>query len=181
MYYIWEQDWRLTAVTDIKVPEAWEYYGLLSGEVIDIKLPPLELLMPSLEEIPDALVNQWEYLVFGPKLRDTIAKLTRDGIQYLPAIVKDEATGETLSDYLVANLLVNIPAIDRKGSALEIADGMIFAIDRLVLDASRVGDHSLFRLQEFASLVVVREDVADGIAQSKCSGMQFLPVNKLRV
>ena len=97
------------------------------------------------------------------------------------AIVSDRKAGKQIWDYKVGNLLVRIAAIDKKRSSIEYVDEDILSINSLVLDGNRIGSYSFFRLQEFASIIIVREDVIQVIKQNRCTGARFVPTEEFRV
>jgi hypothetical protein len=156
-------------------------YPLYSGESINASLPPLQLIVPDVEDLCDVVVNPWAYLVWSPRLRTALAALTSDPIQYLSAIVRDPL-GKMSEDYMLANPLVQVDAVDEERSSLLYnPDGYIEGVDALALKEERVGKRSLFRLSSIPVDVIIREDIAEGIIQSGCTGVSFLPITDYRI
>ena len=183
-YYCWRQDWnRAEDVCDVVTPPGWAKAYLLMGKALPQEFPPLHFITKRSTGLSDALLNRWNYLVFSPKLRETLAALTDTPIQYLEARVSRGVAGRSIPGYCLCNPLVSIAAIDRQRSELDYYDdgtGDIMAIKRLVLDEQQVGAHSLFRVRDLASLLIARVDVAQGIIENGCIGISFVPVAEYR-
>lgn len=182
-YFVWQQDWnRPVDVKDVTMPNGWSRSLVLMGQRIADDVPDLQVLLEKKNDLSDALINQWNWLIFSPKLRQVLSALTNDPIQYLAVVVRQGPQGKQIPGYQVCNPLVSIQAVDRPQSALVLHAGTedIFGIEALVLDQRKIGDGSFFRLQEYAPALIVREDVVEGISRSHCTGMQFLPIEEYK-
>lgn len=180
-YFVWQQDWnRPVDVKDVKMPTGWSRSLVLMGRQIEDHLPDLHVVLTKKTDMSDALINQWNWLVFSPKLRQVLRALTNNPIQYLDVMASQGAKVKHIPGYQLCNPLVSIQAIDRAQSVLVFHEGTedILGIDSLVLDERKIGNFSFFRLKEYAPALIVREDVAEGISRSHCTGMQFLPIEE---
>ena len=181
MFYVWRQDWNCPHAEDVVNADILYPYSLYSGESINASLPPLQLIVPDVENLCDVVVNPWGYLAWSSRLRKALAALTNDPIQYLPAIVRD-LVGKTSETYMLANPLVQVDAVDEERSSLLYSpDGYIEGVNTLILKEEIIGKRSLFRLSSFPVDVIVRENVAEGLIQSGCTGCSFKPITDYRV
>jgi len=182
-YFVWQQDWnRLLDVKDVRMPNVWSRSLVLLGQRVEGELPALHVILAKNRQMSDALINQWNWLIFSPKLRQALSVFTNDPIQYIEVVVSQGVKGKQIPSYQLCNPLISIQAIDRAQSALVFHEGTddILGIDSLVLDEGKIGEFSFFRLKEYAPALIVREDIAEGIICCNCTSMQFLPVEKYR-
>jgi hypothetical protein len=181
MFYILAQDWSCPSAEEIPNSEVLDPYSLYSGRSIDPSVPPLRLIVPRIDVLCDVVVNPWRYLVWSSRLREVLASLTGDPIQYLPTVVAG-GDGQTSNDYKLANPLVQIDAIDEELSSLRYnPDGYIEGVESLVLDEERIAEKAMFRLRSFPVELIVNEHVAKGAIQSGCTGTSFIPISDYRV
>lgn len=182
-YAVWETDWKRPAdVLDVIMPQGWSKSLALIGRHIDVTLTPLHFVVSKTGELSDALVNQWNWRIFSPYLRQTLERLVSDPVQYLPVKLSRTRTGGVVAGYCLCNPLVVISALDRARSVLVYHQGSedILGIDLLVLDEAKIGSHTFFRLQEYCPALIVRQDVAAEIQAAGYTGMQFTPLAHYR-
>ncbi len=98
-YFVWQQDWnRPVDVKDVTMPTGWSRSLVLMGRQIEDHLPDLHFVLTKKTDMSDALINQWNWLVFSPKLRQVLSAFTNDPIQYLDVMASQGAgEGETYS------------------------------------------------------------------------------------
>jgi hypothetical protein len=145
----------------------------MHGEKIDINLPPILFYVKELKKTPDLLPCVYE--VFSSSLQNIINEFSKDAIQYIPAIVKENKSGIESNEYAVANILIYSDGLDHDKSELEYSNNNFVAfVDSLVLNESKIGDHAIFRLKDFPQAILVRDNLANEIIKNNLTGINFI-------
>jgi hypothetical protein len=113
-------------------------------------------------------------LVFSTRLRDLLAQNGVDNIEYFPTTVILESTGQSIADYMIANIVGRIECVS-PDSELELdeVDGSIEFIDRLVLETDKIPSCLMFRLAEYPPIVVAHDRVVKAAESAGITGVNF--------
>jgi hypothetical protein len=139
-----------------------------------------------MKESPNCIPNFQRYLYFDEKIRGIISQFNFKLIQYFPVAVKHANGKRAEQTFMLANVQNLINAIDREKSTFEIDEDEVDEEDNirfmseLWLNKSSIGDEVLFRLIGFETLLIVREDLAQELINSGCSGLEFYSTNGFR-
>jgi len=189
MYYVWET--RVRRPTDLVVeqyPPAFKEHRLrlMAGRRIMRPLPELKVEVaaaPGCTLTDDLVIRKRRCLVHSNRLVDTLRRAGVDCIDYYPSLLVNEATGQAMARYQVANILDVIHCLDFEGSELDIDDeepSEIWTIERMKLLEDRLGDSLMFRLGERRKTVIVHESVKEAVEREGLSGPVFLPAEGYR-
>ncbi len=121
-------------------------------------------------------------LVVSTRLRELLDSLDIDNIEYYNLEMVEPRTGESFSDYKIANVVGLVDCVDRDKSDLKyFYDGDIKRIHKLVLDESRIpsGLH-IFRLAGRTVLTVVHWSVKEAIESAGLTGCVFYQPGEYR-
>ncbi len=126
----------------------------------------------------DFLGNALGWPVFSPKVKEIIRNRDGQAVQFLPITVVNPVTGARLTDYVVANILRLMPALDkRRADYREDPDYPEFPIIlKVALKQESVTGVDIFRLQEQPALVFVSERLRDALRAADVSGFKFVEV-----
>jgi len=148
--------------------------------IVDIK-PPLKLTW-SREGTPlDFTYTDSVMPVVTEEVAQLLSEFTNNNIQRFS--VKVDRMEE---EYEIINVLSLADCIDTEGSAIEWWEegnnirpdlaGKPHVISNLVIDPTHVGDHHIFRLQEWTLPVIVSEDIKRAFEEARVTGVRFIEV-----
>ena len=108
--------------------------------------------------------------LFSAHLRKALAKAGIDNIQYFPAKVTYEPTGQAC-DYQVANVLGVAKALDVKASGCTFSpySGAVSDFQRIVLDEDKIQHLEFFRLYESLGFIIISKRVAEILKDANIS------------
>jgi hypothetical protein len=126
----------------------------------------------------DFLGNALGWLVFSTKVKEIIRNQDGQAVQFLPITVVNTVTDAHLTNYVVANILRLIPALDkRRADYQEDPDYPEFPIIlKVALKQESVTGVDIFRLKEQPSLVFVSERLRAVLMTADVSGFKFVQV-----
>jgi hypothetical protein len=111
------------------------------------------------------------------RLVDAMMSAGVDNLQLYPAEIRDESSGETIEDYVVANVVGLVSCANVTASTTEpLAD--VYFFHELVIDPTRTGDLLLFRLAESQMDIIVHEKVASAIRSADLPGLVLEPLRE---
>jgi hypothetical protein len=134
--------------------------------------------------LTDSLANSNAVIVASPRLRDFLTSRLGDTVEALPVHIKDHKGRIASKDYSIINVLdvQDGLAVDESTPLRMTIDGetMITAVRKLVLRGAQIASTSrLFRLAEFKSPILLREDLANEIQAEKFDSVAFTPVTTI--
>lgn len=185
MYTVWKNVGRdlcpeITRYTQLDVQEVAQRFYTKGGTALKEPLPHITFEVKSLEGLRDrdSLWAGLPYLVFSPRLREALSSLGVDNIEYYPATIRHSQSGETVTDYKIANIVGLVACFDWEQSRYELnpkrAD-RVKRIDRLVIDEARIPTGLLlFRLQEMRTVTLCDEGLAQGLIKLEITGVDFV-------
>ncbi|GIV94605.1 imm11 family protein [Chloroflexus aurantiacus] len=123
--------------------------------------------------------------VVSPRLRMLLEELGLGAvIQFLPIRIRGVTSGREIEGYTVANFLQRIPCLDLEQSiGVEFYGsdwirpeqrGHIAGVWRAALRKDAVGDARVFRVDEWAYIVAIREDVRQAMMAAGITGSYFV-------
>ncbi len=185
VYTVWKNVGRdpapeITRYTQLDVQEVAQRYYTKGGTALKEPLPHITFEVESLEGLRerDSLWAGLPYLVFSsPRLREALSSLRVDNIEYYPATITHSQSGETITDYKIANIVGLVACFDWEQSRYELnpSGPTVKRIDRLVIDEARIPTGLLlFRLQEMRTVTLCDEGLAQGLIKLEITGVDFV-------
>jgi hypothetical protein len=115
-------------------------------------------------------------LVVRREFADALKQCGVDNIDYYDVVLHDAKTGETWSDYLIANVIGDVDAIDMKASEIDPASPRTTAVlfDKIVIDESKCRGLKLFRPRHKPSSLLASKEVKDLIESKKFAFVRFV-------
>jgi hypothetical protein len=139
--------------------------------------PPLEPVLvttqggelPDLSEVPLPLVSK--------RLAEALKHASVTNIDYYPAEIRNESTGETFNDHLAFNLIGLVAAADLSASDYDSPEGPLISVDfdSLVIDEEKARRVPMFRLAECVTAIIVHESVKKAIEGAGIDTLTFIP------
>ena len=169
--------WAGPTVDVISTPNVRTTKGKVIGEIsapFNVTLITDEKA-PSTEDFPPRDIHEsTKFKLFSRRFMNALDTLNIDNIEYLPAIVTNQATNENLN-YSVANVIGRIHALDKEKSEIQLdSHGNIMGVRKMVFDDQKIQDHKIFMLGEIPSLIIVHESVKDIVESKKLTGFRFI-------
>jgi hypothetical protein len=112
-------------------------------------------------------------LVFNERLRDLLSAVGVDNIDFFPAALIRESSGQQIDGYMLANIVGRVACVSARSEVQRDEDGQIEFIDRLILDTAAVRDLLMFRLAEYLQIVVVHTRVKEAVEGAQITGVNF--------
>ena len=112
-------------------------------------------------------------LLFNSRLRTLLLQNGVDNIEYFPATLFLEKSGDSITDYMIANVIGCIACVSGESELLLDKNGQVEFIDRLVLDEQIPQERLMFRLAEYRQIVIVHEYVKNAIEAAHITGVKF--------
>ena len=163
-------------ITDINgMPSEWgDYYE--GQPVARAKKPPLFIYDKGKMVKQDWLQGIQSIPVISSRLKALFE--TEEGVEaeYHPVTLRCEETRMEDKDYFFMNVLGNIKCINPSASEVSYFtpdSDVITDIDKLVLDTTRIGKRTLFRVDEFPTLLLFGESLKDKISMAGMTGMDW--------
>ncbi|MFS2382148.1 imm11 family protein [Bacteroides fragilis] len=149
--------------------------ALKVGEVINIKKP----LVFNVDRI-DSYITDYDLLptlntpLISARFKDTFDYL-RDDLQFVNAVIIDKKNNRN-SDYYLLNILNVLPVMNKSTSVFEIkkyGKAEVMNIKRLYIEG--LNDHSIVRMAEHKSYIIVSDDFKKRCEEAKLNGINFIP------
>lgn len=182
MYYRLTSD-RMMQTAYMKPTSHWST-SLIEGALLPDGLPePFQFEMEvgvDEEGVPKPAIL-YDYYQEGPLMRrgflDAVRAAGVDNLQTYRAVITEPATGRTIDDYVVANIVGLVSCANlAESQASPLAD--VYFFHNLVIDPKKVGDLLMFRLAESQIEVIVHERVADAIEKGEFEGVVLEPLRE---
>lgn len=126
--------------------------------------------------LTDALQNNDDNLVVSDRMGKLIRKNERH-VELLPVTIKGHK-----DPYFIANLLAHVSCLDAKKSGARTLPGpggveRIAGVKRLAIRAKDLpADRALFRIKEYPSVILVRDDLAKAFEAAELTGLEFVAI-----
>ncbi len=124
---------------------------------------------------PDSVVSK--------KIFDVLNQMKIDGIQLLPAIIKDLKRGIDYDNYWAIHIYHEVKCIDVELSDCEVTSFRLSKVKKIVLDKKVLEEIPLkerlvFRLEEDSGYKVYHKLVVDAILAVNPEGIKFVPIEE---
>lgn len=144
-----------------------------------ISIPDIVLTLDSdsrIGKMTDRLaITELYGLVFSSRLRELLARIKVENIEYYNLDILNPKNGIKYSDYKVANVVGLVDCIDIEKSDLKyFDDGDIKRIRKMFLNESKIPPElRIFRLAKRPILTVVHQSIKDAITDAGMTGCVF--------
>lgn len=184
MYYRWKNvgNWlcpEIVEYTQLDPDDEIFLYYTHDGSPLKQPLPEITFLVDTFEGLSqmDSLWAGMPYLVFSPRLREALSTAGVTNIEYYPARIENQRTGQVISDYMIANIVGLVFCMDWEHSRYRPdpeLPGYVEEITHLVLDSAKIPPQKpLFRLGELSSFILCDKSVQDLLSRWNITGVQF--------
>jgi hypothetical protein len=152
-----------------------DLYCLENGRKLDENIP----LIFEVDKI-DSYINLYDLLptyntpLVSDKFKNTFDNL-HDDIQYIKAIIIDN--NNTNENFYYLNILNILPVMDKNKSIFEYkeyGDEKIIKIKKLFIINDALKGHSIIRMEEHESYIIVTEEFKNKCINAKLKGINFL-------
>jgi hypothetical protein len=182
MYWVWVSGYEAEDEPMVYGPDDFSDIGCFnfhSGKLAKPPQPLPEIVRgnQSQGKLPDSvLLRASGGLLFSPRLRQLLAGIGVDNIQYFPILLKNAVDGTQEADYEVANIVGRLTCLDRDESELVTDpddDDIIEYIEKLAITENIVGNFGLFRLHEEPEVILVSEQIKVACESAEITGVRF--------
>jgi len=119
------------------------------------------------------------YTVFSKRLQAALGAAGVDNVDYYPARLVHPTSGQHREDFVVANVLGLVSAVDASKSTISPGFGKIpGTLRQFTVDDERVRDLHLFRLRESPRLIVVDVAVKSAVDSANLDGVFLQPTQE---
>lgn len=133
-------------------------------------------------ELTDSIPNVSNLLFVSEQLKSFMEDHSEANIEFLPIKIQDQEDKPIEESYYLMNLLEVVDCIDLEKSEYSVSavdPSSILFLDLLVLDKTRISDkNKIFRLKGKPELIIIREDLAQAIIESKYTGMMLVDLEE---
>jgi hypothetical protein len=170
--------------TELDVQAVAVKYYTKGGTPLKEPLPEITFEVASLDGLRsrDSLWAGLPYLVFSRRLRAALTSMGVTNIEYYPAVIKNAQTGESILDYMIANIVGLVACLDWQRSRYEVnpkSAGHLKKIEHLAINEAAIpAELLLFRLSEMRTVILCRDRLADGLTQLGITGVRFVPMDE---
>jgi hypothetical protein len=157
-------------------PVAWMQGKQLVSvpDSIVLRLHPASGLSPDLADIAGGL-----YTVFSNRLRAALEGAGVDNIDYYPVRLEHPSAKVRRHDYVLANVLGMVAAVDASKSTISPGRGKIPGrLRQFTVDPQSAGDLRLFRLKESPRLIVIGYSVKTALDRAQLDGLFLQPTQE---
>ena len=124
--------------------------------------------------------------VISKKIYDVLSPLNIDGIQLVPAVIRNNKTNDLHEDYWIIYIYNKIRCLDRINSEYtvdeddedEIEDIEKLVLDKEILKAIPLENRLIFLLKEGRSKRIYHKSVVDAIMAKNPKGIRFYPIEE---
>jgi hypothetical protein len=180
MYWIWTSE--PTAKGEAAIPGGAPIVDRLdvefeTGFAVRRKVPLIEIVRDERSQgtLADSVIVRGAGLLFSSRLRQALASVALDNIQYFPVIVRNPLDGTETDDYHIANIVGRVSCVDRENSVLEMddEDEVVEFVDVLAIDEAKTNGFDLFRLHEEPAMIIASDRVKEACEAHRITGVQF--------
>jgi hypothetical protein len=132
------------------------------------ELEPGDGDMPPMFKVPTLILRQ-----------DFVAALQEagvDNVEYYRLVIRDPTTGESYTDYVVANIIGAVDAVDMERSEVDPESPPTTAVlfDNIVINEERCQGLKIFRPKHKLASILVSEDLKESLAAKRFSNIEFI-------
>ncbi|MCA9139365.1 MAG: hypothetical protein KDB00_21470 [Planctomycetales bacterium] len=182
MYWVWTN--RRVAEEEVTVSRRPAVISDLNlrfddGSAIteDVPLIEIDIDADSGNVLTENIVaNATTGLLFSSKLRDVLASVGVDNLQFFDCVIHFAAENRDLTDYRIANIVGRVACIDESTSDFMYMPSdptEILMINKLGIDESKIEELLMLRLHEYDQIILVHEKVKTAILDAGITGVQF--------
>lgn len=125
----------------------------------------------------DYLGNALGWLVFSHRIQQALLQANISEVEFLPIMVFNRVTGESVLDYAVVNILVALDALDRqRAKYIDHGPSAGLVVIKPVLKKTSVEGHNIFRLKEQIVTVIISEKIKNILEAINATGFKYIPI-----
>lgn len=150
------------------------------GKPVPAPLPKVQIKLLSPGRVADVIGTPSATRLVSASLKGVMESFCPDCVQYIPITVPRMATSK---DYFIANIVKHTEAMDMIQSVyqtFEDSPDVIYQITNLVLKPLGKDSPPIFHLKEVPAIILVRDDLREGIQQVSRAAGNFIPIDEYR-
>lgn len=132
-------------------------------------------------ELPDNVANSLQVLLVSARLQKALQAAGVADVEYLPVAIVDHEGHVASATHVIVHPVGLVDAIDLANSAYQLhrfVKGRIDKVTRLVVGLERLpAERQLFKLRGYGTPVLVRRALAQGLASSAFSGLDWMDLS----
>lgn len=180
-YFVLEPDSSTSAVATLDIGENAEMdLRWLEGRLIE----PGELAEPLrilVEEPPEGgrypdFMNVGHGPAVSQAFRDAVATLPVSNVEFHRTEIVEDA-GPLADPYFMMNVIGLLDALDQTRTQVTMFKRRVFRMKSLAIDPAAARDLDLFRLHDYADIIIVSGRVADRLLSTSLSGFLLSPAD----
>ena len=148
------------------------YFDLMSGKAIKV----VTTLIYTVDKI-DTYLDKYDILptIGAPLVSRKFREVFNESVdlEYYPVQIQDKK-GNTNDNFLCLNILNVIPCVDKEKSVFEIDEDGDYEIKKLYIQQDALGVHSIVRMKEHTSYIIVTETFKQIVEKAKMKGFNFI-------
>ncbi len=180
-FYAWEfgpPDDRWVAIPDLNGPFEHDLeISFTFGKPIPFDLEVIEYIVPQRKKYTDFQFNYPGHPLFSKRLRELLAELGVDNIEYYDTRFKTKK-GKLIDDtYKIGNVIGTVKCFDWKRSKYDKKTSDEFKvrdIEKVVIRKKQARGHLLFRMEEQNVILLVHSSVRDALLAAGMTGIKFI-------
>ena len=116
--------------------------------------------------------------VVSPRFLAALDALGVDNHETYTAIIEDLEGEVSISEHRVLNFIGRVASVDLERSRYNSFEGVLFKLETMRLRGGCDSDVLMFRPDEWPLVILVRDEVAEGLRQAGLTGLRLTPVDE---
>ena len=171
------------ASTPLLAPDEYQSLRILHKEIPYEGLEPIRLRfnnpIPRNPTMRD--YHSLPYSVVSKKVRDILETMNIFGVQFIPAVIRNELNGDVYEGYYIIHVFNQIECLDREKAKYTTSDLMKYGIseinklvlDQKVLEKIPLEKRLVFYLKESISKRIYHKSIVDAVMAIEPDGLKF--------
>jgi hypothetical protein len=149
------------------------------GKPVEGKIPDFVRLIIKREDEDegqlDLLPNPVSWLIFSERLTEFVYPLIKEDVQIFDPPIYRESNGAKVSGYKLINPIYSVDCLDlEKTKVTRAEDGHIKFCSNIHIKEDCVGNHHLFRLEDYFPPIIISDKLAKAISKEGFTGFAFM-------
>ena len=182
-YYKLLKDYNNTSETGITCIEDydWNNYDLSTGVFVEKWEKPLifNYFLNTDEFIADYALNDSLLFIISPKFNALLSEFAPVNMQMLSVILKNQKNNLLIEDYVIANVLEIVDAINYEHSTYDVFDlddEQVYSFVKYAINRNGISGKHIFKLKGAEQPIFISEKVKEEIYRKGITGCDFLEV-----
>ena len=162
----------------------WDHDELSTGVFVEHWEKPLifDYLLNEDEFIADYALNDSSLFIISPKFNTLLSEFSLDKIQMLSVILKNQKSNLLIENYVIANVLEIVDAINYEHSTYDVFDlddDQVYSFVKYAINGNGISGKHIFKLKDAEQPIFISEKVKDEIERQGITGCDFLEIKMI--